>query len=114
MSGRSQRRSSSKNVRLALIVLVSALFLVICFCVAIYAAVGRLLDNGERATPVPTSSLTVAYSPEKEQVFTILVDGFNAQAAETPDGERMRVDIARLDPEAMIDAALDSSATFQA
>ncbi len=114
MSGRSQRRSSSKNVRLALIVLVSALFLVICFCVAIYAAVGRLFDNGERATPVPTSSLTVAYSPEKEQVFTILVDGFNAQAAETPDGERMRVDIARLDPEAMIDAALDGSATFQA
>jgi Ca-activated chloride channel family protein len=114
MSRRSTRRSSSRNVKLALIVLVGGLFTVICLCIAIYAAVGSLFDNSERATPAPTSALVVAYSPEKEEVFTILVDGFNAQAAETPDGERMRVEVAKLDPEAMIDTALDGSAAFQA
>jgi Ca-activated chloride channel family protein len=114
MSRRSQRRSSSRNVRLALIVLVSGLFMVICLCVAIYAAVGNLFDDGDATTPAPTSALVVAYSPEKEQVFTTLVDNFNAQGAETPDGERMRVEVAKLDPETMIDTALDGSATFQA
>jgi Ca-activated chloride channel family protein len=114
MSGRSQRRSSSRNVRVALFVLVSGLFMVICLCVVIYAAVGNLFDNGDGTTPAPTSALVVAYSPEKEQAFTTLVDNFNAQGIETPDGERMRVEVAKLDPEAMIDSVLDGSATFQA
>jgi Ca-activated chloride channel family protein len=114
MSRRSKRRSSSRNIRLALIVLVGGLFTVICLCITIYAAVGSLFDNGETATSAPTSALVVAYSPEKEEVFTTLVDGFNAQAAETPDGEQMRVEVAKLDPEAMIDTALDGSANFQA
>ncbi|MEJ2734206.1 MAG: VWA domain-containing protein [Anaerolineae bacterium] len=114
MSRRSRRRSSSKSVRLALIVLVGGLFTVICLCIAIYATVGSLFDNGESDAPAPTTALVVAYSPEKEEVFTTLVDGFNDLAAETPDGEQMRVELAKLDPEAMIDTALAGSATFQA
>jgi Ca-activated chloride channel family protein len=56
----------------------------------------------------------VAYSPEKELAFRALVDKFNAQGLETPDGEAMRIEAIKLDPEAMMDAALDGSAPFQA
>ncbi len=114
MSGRSQRRSSSSNVKLALILLISGLFLVICACAAIFALVGNLFDDGEMATPAPASGLVVAYSPEKEPVFAALVDKFNAQDLKTADGEQMRVDTVVLDPEAMVNAVLDGSATFQA
>ncbi len=94
--------------------LISSLFLVICACIAIFAAIGRWLDGDQPATPAPESALVVAYSPEKEPVFTTLVDRFNAQGLETADGQPMRISTVRLDPEAMMDAVLDGSATFQA
>ena len=117
MSGRSQRRSSSRNVRLALVVLLSGLFIVICACVAIFAAIGNLIDGAvgeETAMPEPESALVVAYSPEKEPVFTALVDAFNAQGLENPEGEALTVKAIGLDPEAMLSAVLDGSASFQA
>jgi Ca-activated chloride channel family protein len=114
MSRRSQRRSTSANVKVALVVLVSGLFMLICFCLAIYAAFGSLFDGEESATPAPQSALIVAYSPEKALVFRTLVDQFNAKGLETTDGEPMRVEAIELDPEAMVDAVLDGSATFQA
>jgi Ca-activated chloride channel family protein len=114
MSRRPQRRSSSSNVRVALFVLICALFLVICFCIAAYAAIASLFDGDEATTPEPQTALIVAYSPEKELAFTALVDKFNAQGLESPDGEPMRIEALRLDPEAMMDAALDGSAPFQA
>ena len=107
MSRPSQRRSSSSNVRVALFVLICALFLVICFCIAAYAAIASLFDGEEATTPEPQAALTVAYSPEKELAFTTLVDNFNAQGLESPDGEPMRIEAIKLDPEAMMDAALD-------
>ena len=117
MSGRSQRRSSSRNVRLALVVLLSGLFIVICACVAIFAAIGNLIDgaSGEDvAMTEPESALVVAYSPEKEPVFTALVDGFNAQGLKDPEGQALTVKAIGLDPEAMLSAVLDGSASFQA
>jgi Ca-activated chloride channel family protein len=114
MSGGFKRRSSSSNTNLVLVVLVGGLFTVICACIAIFALIGRLSDGEEQATPATESALTVAYSPEKELLFTTLVDQFNAQALKTPDGETMRIEAVRLDPEAMLNAVLDDSATFQA
>lgn len=117
MSRRSyQRRVSSRDVKLALIVLVSGLFLVICACVAILIAIGSLSDGSKEPTAVvaPESALVVAYSPEKEPAFTTLVSSFNAQAFETPDGEQLTVKAISLDPEAMVNAVLDGSASFQA
>ena len=43
-----------------------------------------------------------------------LVDRFNEQGFETPDGERMAVEAVKLDPESMVNAVLDGEATFQA
>ncbi len=115
MSRRSQRRASRANVRLALIVLVGGLFLVIFACIAIVAAIGNLFDRGDEvATAESEFALVVAYSPEKEPAFTTLVDMFNAQAFETPDGEPLAVKAISLDPEAMVNAVLDGSAPFQA
>ncbi len=117
MSGRSQRRSSPRNVRLALIVLIGALFVVICACAATMIAIGNLVDGeDEVVTPEPgsESALVVAYSPEKEPAFTILVDSFNAQGFETPDGEPLTIEAISLDPEAMVNAVLDGDASFQA
>ena len=115
MSGRSQRRSSQANVRLALIVLIGALFVVICACIATIVAIDNLIDGEDEViTPEPKSALVVAYSPEKEPAFTTLVDNFNAQGFETPEGEPLTVLAISLDPEEMVNAVLDGSASFQA
>ena len=82
MSRRSQRRSTSANVRVALAVLVSGLFMLICFCLVVYAAFGSLFDGEESATPSPQSALIVAYSPEKALVFRTLVEQFNGHLKE--------------------------------
>src|SRR5512139_3331104 len=113
MSGRSQLRSSSRNVNLVLVVLVGGLFTVICACIAIMAVINRFSDGKEQATSTAPSALTVAYSPEKELVFTTLVDQFNAQAFKTSDGQTLRIEVVKLDPDAMVNAVLDGSATFQ-
>jgi Ca-activated chloride channel family protein len=97
----------------ALIVLVSGLFMVICVCAGASILISNLFDRDEAAVPAPQTALAVAYSPEKELIFSTLIDQFNAQGFETPDGEQMRVEAIKLDPEAMVDAVLDGSAQFQ-
>jgi Ca-activated chloride channel family protein len=117
MASRYQRRSSSPNVRVILALLTVGLFLVFGLCCGTYALISRILgpgDGGELATPVPDTALTVAYSPEKAIAFGALVDGFNAQRFETPAGEVMQVVPIQLDPESMVNAALEGSAQFQA
>jgi Ca-activated chloride channel family protein len=111
MGRRSKRRS---NVNLVLALLVVGLFAMVAFCCLVYNVIGSLFDEEQPATPVPTLALTVAYSPEKEPVFAALVDRFNEQRLETPEGERMWVEPVELDSETMVEAVLDGSATFQA
>ena len=117
MSRRVQRRSSSTNVGVGLVLLVVGLGLVMALCCGTYGLLNKLVggsDGGALATPVPKSALVVAYSPEKETVFKALVDKFNEQGFQTADGQKMRVEAIRLDPESMVNAVLDGSATFQA
>jgi Ca-activated chloride channel family protein len=116
MTRRSTRRSSPDSVRVVLLLLVVGLVLVIGACCGVYALVRNLFDR-EGATVSPVDSepvLAVAYSPEKASAFVALVDGFNAQLEETPDGQPMRVRAVPLDPEAMVDAVLEGNADFQA
>ncbi len=76
--------------------------------VLLYAIFGGGADD--RATSPPISrtgaTLIVAYSPEKQALFTQLVDEFNRQSFKTPDGQKMVVEPVLLDPEAMIESAL--------
>jgi Ca-activated chloride channel family protein len=114
MSRRSQRRSSSGSVRLALVVLITGLFLVICACGGVSALLSRLIDGDGVDTPDPGAALIVAYSPEKALTFEALVDKLNEQGFKTSDGETMRVEAVALDPESMVEAVLNGSALFQA
>ena len=114
MSG-SSKRSTDSGVRTVLIVLLVLLFLMIGLCCGTYTLLSRLFDGGEEPIlSVPEAALTVTYSPEKELVFRELVDRFNGQGQETPEGQRVTVEAVPLDPEAMVNAVLDGGATFQA
>jgi Ca-activated chloride channel homolog len=112
---RGQRgRTSSSSVRVILFILIAGLFMVIAVCCAAYALIGNLLEDGEPTGTVPESALVVAYSPEKEAVFQALVDGFNQQALETPDGEALQIETVVLSPEAMMTSVLEGEAVFHA
>jgi Ca-activated chloride channel family protein len=108
-------KRSSGNATLTLGVLLVVLFVSIGLCCGGYSLVSKLL-NRETPTPSPEQQalLTVAYSPEKELAFTALVDRFNEQGVTTPEGQRMVVQVTELDPEAMVNAVLDETASFQA
>lgn len=100
-----------------LVLLILGLFLALGACCALWAIVGRVVDgNVGQTTPEirSTTDLVVAYSPEKELAFRSLVDGFNEQRLESPDGETMRIEAVPMSPEAMLEAVLQGSAPFQA
>ncbi|MFZ5918174.1 MAG: VWA domain-containing protein [Chloroflexota bacterium] len=106
------RPQSQKGTnRNALMVLIVALVIIAAACCGGVALVYVLLsgDGDGAATLAPSTSsatLTVAYSPEKETLFSQLVSDFNRQGLETPDGQKMVVTTVQLDPATMIDRAL--------
>ncbi len=114
MNRRSVRRSSGIQARPILILLTIGLFAMIALCCAGYSLVARLFDGEGTPAPVSSSSLTIAYSPEKELLFSTLVTKFNEQRFEASDGERLEVDTVLLDPESMVNAVLNGDAPFQA
>jgi len=104
-----QARKSNKRDRLIVLGILLAVIVVACCAVSILLYSALMGDKSDEATSPPArtgATLRVAYSPEKEALFAQLVDEFNRQGLKTPDGQRMVVDIVRLDPEAMIDRAL--------
>ncbi|MEZ4732630.1 MAG: VWA domain-containing protein [Caldilineaceae bacterium] len=60
-----------------------------------------------------SADLTVAVSPLMAPVLQQLAEGFNAQRLQSPDGERMTVEVAPYEPAQMISAALERP-NFQA
>jgi Ca-activated chloride channel family protein len=56
----------------------------------------------------------VAYSPEKATLMRALADGFNAQNQRTDDRQAMRIELAEMSPEEMLNQALSGQAAFQA
>jgi Ca-activated chloride channel family protein len=111
----SRYRSSSKDPRPILAFLGLGLVAVLACCWGAGALINRVIGPGKTPTPaVASTGFTVAYSPEKEAAFTQLVAGFNKQDLNTPDGQSIQVAGVPLAPEAMVNAMLDGSATFQA
>ena len=112
-----KRKRNPRSTIWAILLVVFVILIVICAsCAVLFNAVTNLIPSSE---PLPTSepvasggTLTVAYSPEKQALFEELVRGFNAQKIETDQGERMTVRSVELEPEAMIEGALDGD--FQA
>lgn len=56
--------------------------------------------------PTPEPPMVIAYSPEKEEIFTRLVASFNEQVADA-DESVMHIKAVRYEPDLMIEAALD-------
>jgi len=93
------------------ILLAAFILIVICAsCAVLFGAVTTLLPSSEPT--ISGATLTVAYSPEKEGLFWVLVRRFNEEKFKTDQGERMTVRSVRLEPEAMIEGAL--AGDFQA
>ena len=114
MNRRSVRRSPGIQARPILILLTIGLFVTIALCCAGYSLVARLFNGEGTPAPVSRAALTIAYSPEKELLFSTLVTKFNEQQFEASDGERLEVDTVLLDPESMVNAVLNGDAPFQA
>ncbi len=72
----------------------------VCACVAL-----PLLVRNYQAANKPVV-LQVAYSPEKEDLFTELVRDFQATHPRLPDGHPIEIRATKSDPDAMIDGAL--------
>jgi len=106
MSRRVKRDAGSRSWAY---VLVGVLLIVMASCGAcwlIYQAAQRDV-RGEN-----TATLEVAYSPEKQSLFDELVKRFHASRPKTPSGKRVSIVTTALEPEAMVQAALEGR--FQA
>lgn len=75
-------------------------------------AVGGLFDSIDSTLSGPQPTLTIAVSPEKAELFTQLVNDFNAKKLKASNGEEFRIATVSLEAEEMIDAAL--AGDFQA
>ena len=75
-----------------------------------YAGTSSLALNGAtiRDAAANNATLTLAYSPEKAQLLQVLVERFNRQNARTPDGELMQIRLLEMNPEDMVNAALET------
>lgn len=123
-SKRSNRQASQKQ---NLLVVGGIVLFVLLFCGTITIRTGIWLatqfgdgDETETQATVPaltweeqSSELTVAASPLMAPVLQQLAEQFNDQSNQTPDGERMRVQVTAYEPAKMIDAALERP-NFQA
>jgi Ca-activated chloride channel family protein len=93
----------------ALVALVVLLISGGCLCWAIFQGIESLTepaaDRGDQSDQDVV--LRVAYSPEKEAMFTQLVAGLNAGAPKTADGRTIRVEAIRMEPAAMLRGALN-------
>jgi len=101
----SSQGMSKAYVAIAVLVLVIA-FTVFC-CLSIQAMVKLIPEQLQKAaiTPEPPQTLVIGYSPEKEEMFRALVDGFNSQVASS-NQDVLRIDTVRYEPDLMIEAAL--------
>ncbi len=104
-------RSTQRPVRrsypwLWMIALVMLVAIPACACAMLPKAI-----SGWRARNEPVM-LEIAYSPEKEQLFTALVRSFQASRPRLHSGRPVQVRASRLEPDLMIEAALEGR--FQA
>lgn len=102
---RSYRPRTTSSKRALVIVLVVIALIVGC-CGTILFMVGR---DGRTNVPAKISgdiSMTIAYSPDKEQTFAQLVKAFNDGKPRLPDGKRVQVVATAVSIDEMAQAAL--------
>jgi len=102
---------------------ITLLFIIVVACAACWpittgiinglgGAAGGLFSSIDSTVSGPQPTLTIAISPEKAELFTQLVNTFNAKKLKASNGTELRIATQSLEPEDMIDAAL--AGNFQA
>mgnify|MGYP005837430993 CR=1 FL=1 len=97
-----KRKSKVRGSRLSLWAVVAVVLVVLTTWLCV-VAVGAVRRSGLGQEPV---LLEVAYSPEKETLFTALLQGFRASRPRLRDGRRIEVRATRAEPDVMIEQAL--------
>ena len=115
----SRSRSTRKKSRNTGVVvgLIMGAFALLAVCCAGWFVLTAVFPSStqpvtQQITPPQSAELTIAYSPEKADLWKSLVDGFNAQKLKTPSGTPLTVKTVELEPDAMVAGAVAGS--FQA
>jgi len=112
-STRKQTPASTQTV----VWITAGAFALLAVCCGCWFALAPLMQSvtgpaTQKVAPAASAELTIAYSPEKADLFKSLVDGFNAQGNKAPGGLPMVVKTLELEPDAMVAAAV--AGNFQA
>ena len=109
-----RKRSPNSGVVVGLAVGVFALLAACCGCWSVFGPAIQSVTQPtqQQIAPPQSAELTIAYSPEKAELFKSLVDSFNAQGLKSPQGARLTVKTVELDPDAMVAGAV--AGDFQA
>lgn len=103
---RTYRRTSKQSANTVVFVLIGLAIGLLGVCAVCWLVSAQLFGAVAPSTPQPGAELVIAYSPEKAQLFTTLVNDFNAQKLKSSNGARLSVSTVELDPDAMVQAAL--------
>jgi Ca-activated chloride channel family protein len=108
------RKQEKRDPAATVAVLVVGLLALLVFCGACWLVTVPLVDRLQEAASdqEDVAHLTLAYTPEKATLVRSLIDDFNQQGFETPQGLPMRVDLVEMEAQPMLDAAV--AGEFQA
>ena len=105
-----KRAPASTQTVVWLVVGVFGLLALCCGCWLTFAPLAQ--QATQQTAPLKPVELTIAYSPEKADLFKALVADFNAQNPKAPDGTRLSAKTVELEPDAMAAGAV--AGNFQA
>jgi Ca-activated chloride channel family protein len=109
-SRKSSQKAASTQTVLWLVGGALGLLALCCLCwLTVAPAMQRVTQQAAPSKPV---ELTIAYSPEKADLFKALVADFSAQNPKAPDGTRLSIKTVELEPDAMVAGAV--AGDFQA
>jgi Ca-activated chloride channel family protein len=91
---------------IAAVVALIAISISCCLSVRTLVQLVPDIEKDVTAEVIEPSTIVVAYSPEKEETFTALVNAFNSQVASSSDSV-LKIEAVRYEPDLMVEAALE-------
>ena len=113
-SNRSSRKQTPASTQIVVGLMVGV-FALLALCCGGWLVLSPLMSssvNPQQAASTQPVELTIAYSPEKADLFKSLVADFNAQNNKAPNGTRLTIKAIELEPDAMVTGA--AAGDFQA